>query len=1065
KCLSKRASDRYSTALDLADDLEQWATGAGDSASVTPTVAVSAPVGPMLPSSDKATGPALPMTARVSPRGLCSFGPDDADAFLRLLPGPRDRDELPESLAFWKRRIESEREEETFRVGLLYGPSGCGKTSLIRAGLMPRLGREIVPVYLEALPEGTEAKLLSQLGRTCPALETATSLSDAVALLRRGQVLATGRKLLVIIDQFEQWLHSAGSELATQPLVAALRQADGVHVQFLLLIRDDFWLGASRLFQELEIPLLDGHNIKLADLFDARHARTVLELFGQGYGCLPESAEAITPDQQAFLDQVVQGLSDDGKVISVRLSVFADMVKRRPWSPLTLQEIGGTDGAGITFLEEIFVARSANPEHRSFEAAARAALAALLPEAGGTIKGRMRSRDELLQATELPPRRFQRLLEILDRELHLITPSEGENGEQAAYHLTHDYLVCPLRDWLTQKQRASWRGRAQLVLEERTAQWQRLRQRRFLPSPVEYASIVLGVPKRRRKPEQQALVRAASKHYGCIGAGLMVLAGLLGLGAHEIKGRAQAQRLVHELLAVAPDKVEKVVLEELPAYRRWAGPILRELAADNAAEPEHRLRASLALLPADHGQVAFLQASLSDGRLDAYPSLRDELVVPAVLEDDSQRAELIRQAQAILAEPGTATATEAERVERGRRQARAAILLVRVGQGEAALTACRDVECLGHFIACSRNMGIVASQLLDCLERASKAEQRYALLLALGNFTPGDLPAERRQATIDNLIAGYRNDASAACHAACEWLLRRWKVDVPAAEPDKSIPAREWFVLEIAGRRLSFVKLPAGKFLMGSPANEKYRVADEEQHLVEITRPLAVLDREVSVSLWRRFLDDTGRTAAWHKRDARGNAFQKGPFPASHLDWQEAVEFCRWLTQQAGLPEAEQCYEQVPGAEAQWRFYPERAGFRLPTEAEWEHACRGDSPSTFSFGSAHGLLGDFAIALENSDRQPAPVGTSRPNPRGLFDMHGNVWEWCSDAKASYDGEACDPCGPLTGPVRQYRGGSYDNYSRHARCACRISEQLTARFPYLGFRVVCTLPSFERTAGR
>ena len=107
---------------------------------------------------------------KVVPKGLRSFDEHDADFFLELLPGPRDRDGLPESIQFWKRRIEQIDPDLTFKVGLIYGPSGCGKSSLMKAGLLPRLGKQVLPVYIEATPEETEARLLKGLRKVCPVL-------------------------------------------------------------------------------------------------------------------------------------------------------------------------------------------------------------------------------------------------------------------------------------------------------------------------------------------------------------------------------------------------------------------------------------------------------------------------------------------------------------------------------------------------------------------------------------------------------------------------------------------------------------------------------------------------------------------------------------------------------------------------------------------------------------------------------------------------------------------------------------------------------------------------------
>ena len=107
---------------------------------------------------------------KIVPKGLRSFDAHDADFFLELLPGPRDREGLPESLRFWKTRIEETDPDNTFTVGLIYGPSGCGKSSLVKAGLLPRLSEDVIAVYIEATPEETETRLLHGLRKRCPAL-------------------------------------------------------------------------------------------------------------------------------------------------------------------------------------------------------------------------------------------------------------------------------------------------------------------------------------------------------------------------------------------------------------------------------------------------------------------------------------------------------------------------------------------------------------------------------------------------------------------------------------------------------------------------------------------------------------------------------------------------------------------------------------------------------------------------------------------------------------------------------------------------------------------------------
>ena len=222
KAMGKRASERYSTAKDLSDDLRhflaeqtviQSGSTPGGVASVTSEAKASAAASTSVgsnaaPSASVGTRSSDNQPIRIVPKGLRSFDAHDADFFLELLPGPRDREGLPDSLRFWKTRIEETDPDNTFSVGLIYGPSGCGKSSLVKAGLLPRLSDDVISVYIEATPEETETRLLHGLRKRCPALEDNLSLKDALAALRRGQGIPSGRKVLIVLDQFEQWLHA-----------------------------------------------------------------------------------------------------------------------------------------------------------------------------------------------------------------------------------------------------------------------------------------------------------------------------------------------------------------------------------------------------------------------------------------------------------------------------------------------------------------------------------------------------------------------------------------------------------------------------------------------------------------------------------------------------------------------------------------------------------------------------------------------------------------------------------------------------------------------------------------
>lgn len=1183
--------------------------------------------------------------AQIEPKGLRSFDKDDADYFLHLLPGTRDKHGLPMSISEWKRQIEQTRRDETFSVGLMYGPSGCGKSSLVKAGLIPRLSPSVMPVYLEATPSGTEDRIRQLVSRECPGTfaqanaesvdgargsnQTEVPLNEFLKTLRRDPLLRKRRKLLIVIDQFEQWLHVNRSEMRATELVRALRQADGENIQFLLLIREDFWVPTSRLFHELEIPLIDGVNSRLVDLFDLSHARRVLHAFGAAYGRLPALNVKLSAAQEHFLDDAVTGMSEDRRVICVRLSLFADMLREREWTPATLREVGGAAGVGVAFLEETFGSQARHPELRHLEKPVRGVLKALLPNVGTDIKGQRRTRNDLRVASDLEDeQRFQRLLEILDRELRIITPvaEDGDAStataqtETTSYQLAHDYLVPSIRDWLTRKQRETWRGRAELALAERTTQWLRTRERRFYPSIAEYTAIQLGVPRSHRSPEQRQLLRAARHWYGSLLALLLLAVTSLSVIAWDTNGRSQGRRLVQQIASAVPTELPRLLDEDLPGYRRWADPLLREyfttreeLDASNVAQ----LRASLALLDVDDSQTAFLVERMLDSSYDEFPIIRDRLaksseriarLVPQLwpvfrgpsgdsnaVSSTSQRARLkagmalaswdqqgewadadihflaerltaenpIHQSvllsalqplatkltpdlearfrdlglretersaaasalaefvksdapriarllaeadpaqfeilfplaesqrdavlpifQDIVAREPNSTLSEFERVALGKQRAGAAVALVRLKDSRHAFDALRvrdDPEAMTQFAHSQSTRGVTTSELLDALEQAEASATgplytiRLGLLIALGEFQLTDIPADRRKKVLTLLEDWYRHDPQSGIHSAVGWLLRSWNQTEVVTQVDQTPLAydptgrRDWYVDVVRGTAdgqpfvdcFTFVVFQPGEFDMGSPVSEKERSQDEAPHHVRLTRPIAFCDREITLAQWQHFNAHapTGITVAAEQSPTSAH-------PMNSASWYGALKYCRWLTQAAGRPEADQCYadpatiERAPGAASNtdpdnWPTDLQRTGYRLPTEAEWEYASRAGMRSLYGFGSDKALMVKYATYLDVSANKTRIGAGLRPNCRGLFDMHGNILEWCHDWYGPYDLTAShvDPTGMNKSATRVLRGGSWSSAARDCRSADRHDYAPVFRGSRVGFRIV------------
>jgi formylglycine-generating enzyme required for sulfatase activity len=584
-----------------------------------------------------------PRALGIVPKGLRSFDASDREFFLQLLPGPRYDEGLPESLRFWKDRIETTG-EVPFEVGVIYGPSGCGKSSLVKAGLLPNLDQQRVrSLYLEASIDDTEARLLNTLRKRFPALPHDLDLTATIEALCQGKGFHKNKrqKVFIVLDQFEQWLHAHRGEQNTE-LARALRQCDGERVQTLLMVREDFLGDASRFLDDLNIVLSRSQNTARVDLFDLPHARNVLAAFGMAYG---QVTEKLTAEQEAFIEQAVEGLSEDRRVVCVRLALFAEMFRERPWSLKTLELVGGTVGVGTTFLEETFSASTAQEQRRRHQQAARAVFKALLPEEGTDIKGQKRSVSELRAdcGYENRPEDFAELMGILNTDLRLISPArQAADGDEIdeehanspapdrAYQLTHDFLVPALREWLDRKQQETRRGRAGLLIARRASMWKGKQEARFLPSAREYLVIRTLTDERSWTPIQRAMIERARRVHLRHGAEVVVCLAMLGFVALVVWNRVmdgqQAQAAAGLVETLKNDDMANVgdTVEQLRPYLQWAGPILKD-ARLNAGSDGEKLKASLALAAlgvdtSDH-QIKYLNDSMMNAEPAVFPTL------------------------------------------------------------------------------------------------------------------------------------------------------------------------------------------------------------------------------------------------------------------------------------------------------------------------------------------------------------------------------------------------------------------------------------------------------------
>jgi formylglycine-generating enzyme required for sulfatase activity len=730
------------------------------------------------------------------------------------------------------------------------------------------------------------------------------------------------------------------------------------------------------------------------------------------------------------------------------------------------------------------------------------------------------------------------------------------------YQLTHDYLVPALRQWLTRKQRETRRGRAAVRLAERAALWNAKPENRHLPAWWEWANIRLFTRQRDWTSPQRQMMKKATRYHALRAGILIVLLALVGCGVYEIHGSIRAQALVQNLATAKTAQVGEII-QQIGHYRRWADPLLQDLAAPSNSDPQKRLRAALALIEVDPGQVDFLVERLLTAQAEDIFILREALrnqsgIVPrlwAVLDQprqDSGRrlraaaalaaldpdnavlwtkvrqdvvAPLVREnlldlkhwarafypvrhrladllvERLLVARPAdcppllllareypqeTVPLLEQEvqrrpspripvqdRVKFAERQAQAAAALVyleRPTRARPLLIHSQDPTGRTYLIHKLAALRVPVQILINRLDQPLDVSERRALLLALGEYAPDQLGSGERQAFVQQLLSGYRHDPDPGVHAALRWLLNQWKqgarelarIDTELISP-RPRAARRWYVNRL-GQTL--VVLGPDTFPMGSAAEEGQTFPDETRHRRRIPRRFAIADLEVTVAEFQRFWREV------HRQDFP-YAKQFSPedrCPINQVSWYDAAAYCNWLSKKDVIPENQWCY--LPTAKGEYAAGMKMApnflaleGYRLPTEAEWEYACRAGARTAWACGSSEEMLGQYGWYSANSPGPMQLVGVKKPNDFGLFDLHGNAWEWCQSRIGPYpkatggsvieDKEDSNIVKDMN-EGRSLRGGSFLGHADNLRSAVRLRNAPADRFVDFGFRPARTL---------
>jgi formylglycine-generating enzyme required for sulfatase activity len=533
----------------------------------------------------------------------------------------------------------------------------------------------------------------------------------------------------------------------------------------------------------------------------------------------------------------------------------------------------------------------------------------------------------------------------------------------------------------------------------------------------------------------------------------------LALAAYEPESepwRRTRPAVVNELVMANPLHL-RVWVEALRPVRRSLLEPLATVFRDRTRSPEERSVAARLLADYAADQPVMLAELVKDADERQYAALAAPL--------EAHRATMIAHMNEELGKAAPSGSQEAKE-DWAKRQANAAVVLLRLGESAAAWPVLRHSDDPRRRTYLIHRLGPMMADpraLSRRLEEETEVSARRALILSLGEFDEKALPQPERDSLPARLLRLYRDDPDPGVHSAAEWVLRRWGHSSQLEPIDRELAAekpdgrRSWYV-NSQGQTLAVLRGPV-EFLMGSPPEDRERAGDEPPRRMHIGHSFALATKEVSIEQFQRYSPQH-----WYNQ----RFAPETSCPVTSVTWLSAVRYCRWLSEQEGIPEDQMCYPPIPQIKegmVPYSDYLKRTGYRLPTEAEWEYACRAGAVTSRFFGQSPELLPRYAWYLHTCQDRLWPPGLLKPNDFGLFDTLGNVSEWCQEWVGHYElpgggwreRDEEDTTAVVTiGRNRVARGAGFVHYPNAGRCAVRFGYQPMA-FPFLvGIRVARTL---------
>lgn len=500
----------------------------------------------------------------------------------------------------------------------------------------------------------------------------------------------------------------------------------------------------------------------------------------------------------------------------------------------------------------------------------------------------------------------------------------------------------------------------------------------------------------------------------------------------ETNDRKRAQSHIDNALT-APASALPYAVQLIEPLREYAIPYLKQRFKDRERlEKNQRLHAAILLTWLGDPQSEFLIDSIPQARGGECGN-----IVSALRKSENSPGLINKR---IAATPDIDL----------RQRARYAIVALHLGDSAPAKTMCRPLPNPAATYAFVRKLSEWhgnPKELAGRMRSEQDADLLSAVIAGVGGISIEDLSGDDLKEWQTLLENQFLTNPHAGVHATAEWALRNWGIALPKI-PRQAVPVkgRNWQVNNLG---MTMVMLPPGKFRRGDIDSD-----GRPNQTVTLTRGFHIASHEVTVGMWQQFIDDMEYPAGAKPKKWPGVHKKNSPtkqHPVQRVNWSDCVLFCNWLSHRDGLTP---CYKQDGKT---WKWDQAANGYRLPTEAEWEYACRGGTSTAYCSGDDDESLNRFAVYRSVGAQS---CGRRLPNRFGLFDMHGNVHEWCFDywtRNYSLQLDVQNPVRSKPSTGRVVRGGSFRSGGRVLRSSSRRVANPRIRYDDIGFRVVRNSP--------